>query len=208
MIFLHLFGKALFTVIFRGIFCTRIIGRERVPRTGGLLLVCNHISFVDPPLIGTITPRYVEFMTMLELFRVPVLGMLARWARAFPIDRGRVDHRAAREAIHRLRNNRCVAIFPEGGIRNCSESVLGGNPQIKPGTGVIALLGSAAILPVIVHATRVPYVWKNWFQRPTMSIIFGAPYCLWNPKGLSNTERRQIAHEVVRDQLLKTVELT
>ena len=57
-------GKFLFTIIFRVIFRTRAVGRERVPREDGLLVVCNHISFADPPVLGTMIPRPVEFMTM------------------------------------------------------------------------------------------------------------------------------------------------
>lgn len=93
-------GKFLFSIVFRLVFHTRIVGRERVPRDGGLLVVCNHISFVDPPLLGVAMPRPVEFMTMVELFRKPWLARLLRTVGCFPIDRSRIDHGAAREAIH------------------------------------------------------------------------------------------------------------
>jgi 1-acyl-sn-glycerol-3-phosphate acyltransferase len=64
-------GKSLFTIILRVIFRTRVTGRERIPREDGLLVVCNHISFVDHPLLGVAMPRPVEFMTMVEMFRKP-----------------------------------------------------------------------------------------------------------------------------------------
>lgn len=207
-------GKSLFTVIFRGIFRTRISGRDRIPRQGGLLIVCNHISFADPPLLGTVMPRPVEFMTMAEMFRKPWMARLLHTIGCFPVDRSRVDQRAVREAIRRLRAGRCIAIFPEGGIRLTQKSVLGGDPDIKPGAGAIALLGNAAILPVIVRDTRKPYAPRNWLpfhrgrlQRETLSITFGQPFCLWNPRDLATDERRQRAESMVRQQLLKTVEL-
>ena len=87
-------GKSLFTMIFRVIFRTRVAGRERIPREDGLLLVCNHISFADPPLLGTVMPRPVEFMTMVEMFRKPWMARLLRTAGCFPVDRSRVDQRA------------------------------------------------------------------------------------------------------------------
>ena len=207
-------GKFLFTIVFRIIFRTRAVGRDRVPREDGLLVVCNHISFADPPVLGTMMPRPVEFMTMSEMFRKPWLARLLRTAGCFPVDRSRVDHGAVREAIRRLRAGRCVVIFPEAGIRLTKQSVLGGDPVFKPGAGSIALLGEAAILPVIVRDTRKPYVGRNWLpirrgrlQRETLSITFGGPFCLWNPADLAAAERRRRADGILREQLLKTVEL-
>ncbi len=206
--------RSLFLFIFRIVFRTRIIGRDRVPRSGGLLVVCNHISFADPPVLAVALPRPVEFMTMVEVFRLPVVGMLARQF-TLAVDRTRPDASAAREAVRRLRAGHCVGLFPEAGIRLTEKSVLGGQPEFKPGAGLIALLGGAAILPVVVRDTRKPYKWRNWLpfregrlRRATMSITFGYPFSLWIPESLPTKERRRIARETLRAQLLKTVELT
>jgi 1-acyl-sn-glycerol-3-phosphate acyltransferase len=204
---LYYLGKLLFTIIFRVIFRTRIIGRDRVPRKGGLLVVSNHISFADPPMLGVALPRRLEFMAMTELFRHPVLARLWRALGAFPVDRSRVDHAAVREAVRRLRAGRCVAIFPEGGIRLAENSVLGGNPVFRPGAASIALLGGATILPVILRDTRKPYQWRNWLRRETMSVTIGYPFCLWSPQCLPAEQRRRRARQTLREQLLKTVEL-
>ncbi len=200
-------GWPLFWVILRLIFLTRITGLDRVPRQGGLLVVANHISFADPPLLAVTIPRRVDFMAMVEIFRIPVLGWLATALGAFPVDRSRADHRAAREAIRRLRTGCCVALFPEAGIRLNEQSVLGGNPVFKPGAGSIALLGGAAILPAVIRDSRKPYRWQNWFRRETMRVTFGSPFCLWLPDSRSGDERRQVARAVVREQLLNTVAL-
>ncbi|HVM59630.1 MAG TPA: lysophospholipid acyltransferase family protein [Verrucomicrobiae bacterium] len=207
-------GWSLFTVILRVVFRARITGRHRVPLDDGLLIVCNHISFADPPLLAITTPRPVEFMTMAEMFRKPWMGRSLRAVGCFPVDRSRVDQRAVREAIRRLRNGRCVVIFPEGGIRLTQKSVLGGDPDIKPGAGAIALLGRAPILPVIVRDTRKPYAPRNWLpfhegrlRRETVGITFGQPFCLWNPRDLPADQCRERAESLVREQLLKTVEL-
>jgi len=207
-------SKTLSTIIFRVVFRTRIVGRERVPREGGLLIVSNHISFVDPPLVGAVVPRPVEFMTMAEMFRKPWMAKLLRTIGCFPVERSRADGGAAREAIRRLRAGRCVVIFPEAGIRLTEKSVLGGDPVFKPGASSIALLGQAAILPVVVRDTRKPYIPRNWLPihrgrlgRETMSITFGYPFCVWNSEDLSAEERRGRARETLREQLLKTVEL-
>jgi len=203
----YIFGKVLFSFIFRVIFRTHIAGRDRIPQHGGLLVVCNHISFADPPMVGVAMTRQVDFMAMAELFRKRWLAGLLRKAGTFPVDRRRVDHGAAREAIRRLRAGHCVVIFPEAGIRLGEKSVLGGDPVFKPGAGTIALLGRAAILPVIVRDTRKPYDWRNWFRRATMRVMIGCPFSLWSPAHIADDERRRRARETLREQLLKTVEL-
>ena len=132
--------RSVFLFIFRVIFSTRVRGCDRVPRSGGLLAVCNHISWADPPMLAAALPRPVEFMTMVEVFRIPVVGALAGQF-TFPVDRSRPDASAAREAVRRLRAGHCVGLFPEAGIRLTERSVLGGQPEFKPGAGLIALLG-------------------------------------------------------------------
>jgi 1-acyl-sn-glycerol-3-phosphate acyltransferase len=201
---LYGFFRIIFWFIFRVIFRTEIRGRYRVPRHGPLLVAANHISFVDPPLLGVTVPRQVEFMTMVELFRNPVLARLVRAVGCFPVDRAKVDHTAAREAVRRLRRGRCIAIFPEGGIRLTQKSVLGGDPELRPGAETIAALGGAAILPVVIRGSRKPYVWRNWLRRETMRVTFGQPFCLWKPK--AHGAKPDFA-AVVRAELLKTVEL-
>lgn len=204
----------LLTVLLRGVFRTQMTGRDRVPRIGGLLLVANHISLVDPPLIGCVTPRRVEFMAMAELFRHPILAFFVRAIGAFPVERNHPNQTAVREALRRLRAGRCLGIFPEAGLRLAEKSVLGGNPQFRPGASMIALHSRSAILPVIVRDTRKPYDWCNWLPfgrcrlgRATMRVTFGQPFSLWIPAHLTLPERRRAAHELVREQLLKTVEL-
>ena len=200
-------GKTLLAIIFRVIFRTQVRGLDRLPRTNGLLLVCNHISFADPPLLIAVVPRPGEFMTMAEMFRRPWLAKLLRIAGCFPVDRTRADSGSAREAVRRLRAGRCVSIFPEAGIRLGPKSVLGGDPIFKPGAGLIAELGQAAILPVIVRDTRQPYNWRNWLCRARLRVTFGHPFCLWLPAHLTTHERRAIARNALRDALLKTVQL-
>jgi 1-acyl-sn-glycerol-3-phosphate acyltransferase len=143
-------------------------------------------------------------MAMIELFRHPLLARLVRALGCIPVDRNKVDHTAAREAIRRLRAGHCVGIFPEAGIRLTEASVLGGQPNLRPGLETIAVLSQAVIVPVIIRNSRLPYDWKNWFRRPTLSVTFGHPFCLWRPK----TDRDPAGlHAIVRDALLKTVAL-
>lgn len=200
----YAFWRFHFVIIFRLIFRTVVIGADRIPLTGPLLVVANHTSFADPPLLGVILPRRIEFMTMVELFHHPVLVRLVRAVGSIPVNRSKVDHAAAREAIRRLRAGHCVGIFPEGGIREGAESVLGGNPTLRPGLETIAQLSHAAVLPVVIRNARAPYDWRNWFKRSTLTVTIGQPFCFCEH---SLSPDRDALQRLVREELLKTVAL-
>ena len=104
-------------VLIRGIFRINggltVQGEENVPE-GGVIIASNHISYLDPPLIGAVTPRRVTFMARKGLFEIPVLRSIIKPA-AFPIDREKPRPSTIKEAIKRLRNGELLVIFPEGG---------------------------------------------------------------------------------------------
>lgn len=110
----------------------RIRGRRNVPRTGGLLVLANHTSDADPPLMGYAIPRPMYFMAKSELFDIPILGRLMKWYRSFPVKRGAPDRGALRKAIDLARAGECVVVFPEG---ECSET--GKLQRILPGATLI-----------------------------------------------------------------------
>ena len=66
----------------------RVRGAERVPRSGGLLILANHIADIDPPVVQISCRRRIHFMAKSELFEIPVLRHLIRWFHAFPVKRG------------------------------------------------------------------------------------------------------------------------
>lgn len=113
---LYPLGKAVLALFFLFFGPVRVRGRRLVPREGGLLVVANHLSDIDPPLVGHALPRPAWFMAKSELFSVPILGPVMRAFRAFPVKRGRPDRAAIRRAVELLRQGECVVVFPEGQI--------------------------------------------------------------------------------------------
>jgi 1-acyl-sn-glycerol-3-phosphate acyltransferase len=154
----------------------RILGGENVNRTGSFLLAANHISHFDPFLISLAVRRNIDWMTMAEFFRFPLLGFLLRAIGAFPAERDRADRKTIRTAIERLRNGRVVGLFPEGGIRDGARSLLEGAP-LRRGASTLAQIAGVPILPCVILGSDRLYSIKQKvpFPRTGVWIAFGNP---------------------------------
>ena len=111
---------------------------------------------------------------MAEFFPRPLLGFLLRAVDAFPADRDRADRATIRTAIERLKHGRIVGLFPEGGIRDGTRSLLEGAP-LRPGASTLAHIASAPILPCVIVGSDRLYSKKSWLplRRTPIWIAFG-----------------------------------
>ena len=106
--------KWLAVAIMRLLFRVEGRGMEHVPATGPLLIVANHSSFLDPPLVGGMAPRQLTFLAKAELFRVPLLGGLIRRLGAYPVKRDGPDMAALRTSQRALAEGARGAGLPRG----------------------------------------------------------------------------------------------
>lgn len=100
----------IYRILLRG----RTTGLDHVPRIGGLVVVANHGSHLDPPIISHAIGRPVAFMAKEELFRVPLLGPLIKACGAYPVARGGGDREALRTATERLAQGWATGVFLDG----------------------------------------------------------------------------------------------
>lgn len=155
----------------------RLVGIERL---GGLrgpfVLAANHISHFDPPVITSLLPFKIDWMAVVELFQHPVAAAYFRSVDAFPTDRNKADLGAVRAALARLKRGHVVGIYPEGGIRDGTRSVLGGAP-LKPGAATLAQMAGVPIVPCAVIGSDRLYNAKNWrrFRKTPLWVALGAP---------------------------------
>ncbi len=143
-------------------------GLDHVPREGPFIVASNHISFWDPPMVGSVVPREIHFLAKEELFRTPLLGPLIRSLNAIPIRRGLADLTGMARAIEVLKAGGGLLLFPEGSRMRDGEL----HPA-RPGVGMMAVNAGAAIVPCCVSGTNRPRRWRWGGVR--VRIWFGAP---------------------------------
>ena len=141
-------------------------GTENIPKDGPLVIASNHLSLLDPPVIGVAATRKVHFMAKQELF-VPILGDIYKALGAFPVRRGGADRAAIKHGIDILKDNKVLAIFPEG-----TRSKTGKLGKAEPGALMMASKAMANIVPCCVMGTDYRRQGRIW---PKVTVRFGKP---------------------------------
>ncbi|MBT9158894.1 MAG: lysophospholipid acyltransferase family protein [Dehalococcoidia bacterium] len=159
-------------------------GRENVPRNGPLIVVSNHLSMVDPPLLSASVPRRIFFMAKEELFSSRG-GAFIRWLGAFPVRRGTPDRRAIRQAMQVLERGQTLGMFPEG-RRSLNHQM----NEAEFGVAMIALRSGVSILPTgICGSENVKWPGFIW-RRPRITVTIGQPFSL--PRNEGKLTREQL----------------
>jgi len=136
------------SLIARILFGLIVRGSEKVPRHGGLIIACNHISEMDPPVLGFSIPRTFAIMAKVELFKHRFGDFFLGKLNAFPVNRAGIDTKALRTAIEYLKGGEAVVIFPEG-TRSHDGRLL----PVKLGISLIASVSGAPVLPAFIWGT-------------------------------------------------------
>ncbi len=122
----------------------KLVGREKIPADGKVILCANHLSNWDPVLLLLKQPRRIAFMAKEELFRFKPLGwLIGRVFGAFPVARGKGDTGALDAGVRAIENGDIMGIFPEG-----TRSRDGRLMRFKSGAALIAARTGASVLPV------------------------------------------------------------
>jgi len=157
----------LYRLLFRG----RTASNGQVPMEGALVVVANHGSHLDPPLVGHALGRPVAFMAKAELFRVPLLGPIIRACGAYPVSRGASDREAIRVAMARLAEGWATGVFLDGTRQ--------GNGRVNDpqhGAAFLAAKAGIPLLPVaIVNSHRALGTGRLWPRLVPIHIRIGQP---------------------------------
>jgi 1-acyl-sn-glycerol-3-phosphate acyltransferase len=127
----------------------RTYGAENVPQQGPLVVVSNHASDFDPPILSCCVGRPVAYMAKEELFNIPILGQAIQVYGAYPVSRGAADRSAIRSALQYLENGWATGVFLEG-----TRTPDGRITDPKLGAALIAAKAKAPLLPVSLWGTH------------------------------------------------------
>ncbi|MGK7920343.1 MAG: lysophospholipid acyltransferase family protein [Trichodesmium sp.] len=130
-------------------FRNNLYGMENVPKQGPLVIVSNHASDLDPPIVSVCMRRPVAYMAKEELFDVPILKEVITLYGAYPVKRGSADRSAIRSAINSLEQGWAVGIFLQG-----TRTSDGKITEPKLGAALIAAKAKVPLLPVCIWGTH------------------------------------------------------
>lgn len=188
---LYPLGKFLVSVICYPLYRIKVIGKEKFPKEGGVLLCTNHIDNLDPPVVGITCPRTVHFMAKEELFEKPVLKTVLPKVQAFPVKRGMSDREAFRTTIKLLRSEKVVGLFPEG-----TRSKTGELGKGLAGAGFFALKGGdAKVVPCAIIGPYKPL--------SRLKVVYGDPIDM-TPYRESRASAEEVT-EVIMAEIAKLI---
>lgn len=171
LVLYHLFKWSVVSPMLHAYFRGRIYGAEHVPREGRLIVVANHASDFDPPIVSSCVRRPVSYMAKEELFKVPVLGPAIRLYGAYPVKRGSADRSAIRAALAQLEAGWAVGIFLQG-TRTPDARI----PDPKLGAALLAAKAQAPLLPVSLWGTEAIITKGRKFPKPVpITVRIGNP---------------------------------
>lgn len=183
--FLHIMCRLLATVLLQ----IRVSGRGQVPRTGGVLVLSNHQSHLDPVLIGLACDRRLNYLARQTLFRFTPFRWLIQSLDAIPIDREGLGLAGLKETLRRLKRGEMVLIFPEGTRTRDGEVA-----TLKPGFSALAGRAGVPLVPVAIAGAYDAWPRRRLLPWPsTIHIRFGAPIL---PDELAQLDERALVAEV------------
>jgi 1-acyl-sn-glycerol-3-phosphate acyltransferase len=156
-----------------------VTGRANVPPTGSLMIVLNHVSFLDPLLLGVGIPRRIGWMSKIENWNNPIMGAVLTLYGAFSVQRGEVDRKALVHALDILRTGGALGIAPEG-----TRSRSGILARARPGAARLALQTDATVLPVRL-------------RRPVIALHIGNPFKLAAEKPVSKEKQQELSDSMM-----------
>lgn len=143
-------------------FKVNVIGEERIPESGPVLICSNHMSEFDPPLVAISTKREMSFFAKSELFKIPLLGNLISRLNAIPVDRGKGDRQALKKSVEALKEGNMLLIFPEG-----SRTKDGKLQDLQQGASFMAVKSGAKIVPAAIKG--------KYNRQKGVTLVFGRP---------------------------------
>jgi 1-acyl-sn-glycerol-3-phosphate acyltransferase len=167
------------------LFDLKVYGRHHVPNTGGVLIVSNHQSYLDPVLVGVYLRRPMSFLAKSELFSGNrFFAWLIRRLRAFPVKQGAGDVGAVREMVRRLKEGHVLNLYPEG-----SRTETGEIAPIEAGAALVIRRAGVPVVPVAIDGSFDAWPkGRKRFRPYPIRVLYGPPMQIEGMKAAEITE--------------------
>jgi 1-acyl-sn-glycerol-3-phosphate acyltransferase len=166
-------------------------GLDRLPTVGGAVVAANHLSAIDPPLIGSFSNRAIFYMAKHEILQIPIIGEALTWTGGFPVRRGEPDRVGLRRARELVRAGHVVGVFVEG-----TRQRFGYPGDVHAGAPLIAVKEQVPLIPVGVET----FGWSRRNRR-ACCVVWGEPMSF---EGIAaNGQGYKQAADIVRLQILR-----
>ncbi|UOQ42693.1 1-acyl-sn-glycerol-3-phosphate acyltransferase [Halobacillus salinarum] len=183
---LYQVGKWLCSILLYPLFRIHVVGKKNIPKDGPVIICSNHISNLDPPVVGITSSRNIYFLAKEELFENKFLGGILKRVHAFPIKRGMRDRNALRKGLDVLKNNHALGLFPEGSRQKNGEIGQG-----LSGAGFFALRSEATIVPCAIIG---PY---QKFKQ--LKVVYGEPI------DMTKYRQEKASAKIVTDRIMEEI---
>lgn len=164
-------GWLAFRTVFAVYFRWRVFNPENVPLEGSVILASNHVSYLDPPLVGAGLSRDINYLARESLFRFPVVGAVLRSWNAVPVDREGGGAKGLKAILDRLLEGGAIILFPEG-----TRTRDGKLQPARAGIGLTVIKSTAPLVPVRVFGSFEAYGRHRRIPRPYRVMVkYGRP---------------------------------
>ncbi|GEM_PF-195471 len=175
------------------LYWVRFSGQQNIPEAGAVLVVANHQSHFDPPLVGAGIKRQMRYFARASLFRFGPFRWLISSLGAIPVDVEGSPVSGVRESLRQLKEGHMLLIFPEG-----SRTWDGEIGPFRPGFALLARKSGAVVLPVAVEGAY--HAWPRWRAFPRLGMMH-VHYC----RPLLPEEIRQMEDQVLLEEVRRRI---
>ena len=187
-----------FRSLFRALFAFKVFGREKLILDGPVLIVANHESFIDPPLIGAVYRQQLRMLARKTLFR-GIVGVLCRSWGAIPVDQERPDMSSLKSIVRLIRMGNKVLVFPEG-----ARTLDGELGEAQPGVGLIVAKSGAVVQPMRIRGARAALPRGSArLKLERISVTVGEPI-RFTAEELKKTKGRE-GYKKIADQIMGAI---
>ena len=194
---LYRFFRWVFLIIAKAYLRFEVRGSENIPEKGGFILASNHVSFIDPAVLGCACRRTLSYMARDTLFNIPVLGSWMRAVNCIPVKRKSADISAIKEAMRRVQSGGAIGLFPEGS-RQTTEVP----ERAEAGVGFLAAKLEVPVVPAFIKGAQNALPKGSKFLRPAKVMVFYGKPVIFNKQ----MSREDIAQAILEDIRLLAVE--